>query len=74
MRRTKTGAIHKHSLSIQQQGFTPLDPHEALRTATVQYLGQLNRFAPRWEHGGGMPVAMARAAMELLLEILEREK
>lgn len=72
MRRTKSGAIHKHSLNAQDFPHVPRDPHEALLTETKAYLGQLNRFAPRWQHGEDVRVKTVRVAAQNLLEFLER--
>lgn len=52
----------------------PADPVAHLTTATEQFLGLLNRFAPMWRGGNKVLVLQVREACRVLLEDLEREK
>ena len=68
LRRTKSGAIHKHSLRIQDVPRTWVDPREMLAEETRQYLRMLRR----WDDGS-RAAGIVREACNHLLEQLRGE-
>jgi hypothetical protein len=67
MRRTKSGAIHKHSRNIQDFARVKVDPREMLAEETRQYLRMLRR----WDDGS-RAAGIVKAACKNLLESLGR--
>lgn len=69
MRRTKSGAIHKHSLNIQDRPHVPSDPRQMLQAITRDYLGLLEYW-----NDGSKATGIVRAACKNLMEHLKGEQ
>lgn len=69
LRRTKSGAIHKHSKRMSYKDWRPADPRQMLWWETKHYLAMLERYGSKT-----IPEAIAVAACRNLLEQLGKEQ